>query len=225
MNIKTINKIIKESIDEFLNEEQAYDKLQKLEKWFKEEQEKLDKVRDFKKWKFKSDVLYRTYYREKEKLNKFNNLYGLAGDKNVKYIYHYTNIEGLLGIVSENMLIGGGDEYGGISFTSNPNLYKRGFVFMYGSRDIEGRDYKNSGVKIKFDFNKLKERGYKFRTGTEDIGTHSGEEELRLKQDELPHVSDYIVEVIIIGSKERNNNMIRTAIQYMDKLNIKYKLA
>lgn len=201
--MKDLKQFIKTTVREFLSENKTYDELISLEKWYDEENKKLDNVKDFNTWKLKSKLLQKQYFNKKNEITKGDNPYGLEGDMNVNYIYHYTNGNSLVDIIEDNILIGGGDEYGGISFTSHPNLHKRGFVFWYPNKYSEGKHHGNVGVKIKFDFNQMKTDGLKFRKGSENIGTHSGEDEIRLKQDELENPIKYIKEIIIFKDKEQ----------------------
>jgi hypothetical protein len=212
-----IYKIIKEC----LNENKTYDDLLSLKKWYKEENKKLDNVKDFKTWEIKSKLLQKQYYEKYNEITKRENPFGEEGDMNANYIYHYTNGSSLIDIIEDNILIGGGDEYGGISFTSNANLYKRGFVFWYPNEYSKGKHHGNIGVKIKFDFNSMKKDGLKFRKGSENIGTHSGEDEIRLKQDELNNPIKYIKEIIIFKDKEEDYINLSN---FLDSKNIKYKI-
>jgi hypothetical protein len=117
-----------------------------------------------------------------------------------RYIYHYTTGDSLIYIIEDNEMYG--DD--GISFTTHPNLYKRGFVFWYPNKYSKGRHHGNVGVKIKFDFNEMKNDGLKFKKGSENLGTHGGEEELRLITYELNNPIKYIKEIILFKDKEEN---------------------
>ena len=48
----------------------------------------------------------------------------------------------------------------------------------------------------------MKEDGLKFKIGSENMGTHSGEDELRLMVDELDNPIKYIKDIIIFKDKE-----------------------
>jgi hypothetical protein len=194
------SKFIKTKIQEFITENKTYDDLVSLKDWYSEENQKLNKIKDYKTWKLKSRLLQKQYYDKRMEIIKKENPFGLEGNMNANYIYHYTNGDSLGDIIRNNILIGGNS---GISFTSHPNLYKRGFVFWYPNEYGEGRHHGNIGIKMKFDFNKMKEDGLKFIKGSEDLGTHLGEDELRLKQDELKNPIKYIKEIIIFEDKEK----------------------
>jgi hypothetical protein len=201
-----------------LIENQTYDEILSLKKWYEEETKKLDDIKDFKTWSIKSKLLQKQYFDKMNKLTKKENPYGLEGDMNANYIYHYTNGNALEEIIEDNVLISGDD---GISFSSNPNLYKRSFVFWFPNKYSEGKYHGNIGVKIKFDFNQMKKDGLKFRKGSENMGTHSGEDEIRLMEYELENPIKYIKEIIIFKDKE--NDYLKLS-KLLDNKNIKYKL-
>ena len=60
----------------------------------------------------------------------------------------------------------------------------------------------------------MKTDGLKFRKGSENIGTHSGEDEIRLRQDELENPIKYIKEIIIFKDKEQKISRI---IKFIDE--------
>lgn len=206
-----------------LYEDHVYDKLQQLRSKYDKESSKIrnDKSLNHKQFKFKSDRLMRQYFKDTDALTKqSNDPYALKGDPTVKYIYHYTTVENLIGILEEDIMYESGE---GVSFTSNPNLYKRGFVFWWASQYDKGRGSSNAGAKIKFDFQKMK-KDYRFNLGSEDKGTHEGEEELYVLKD-IENVTDYIVEVIILTEKESDPNLIEKCTKLLQKKNnIKYKI-
>lgn len=214
--IKDIEHIEKSDV---IKEEHIYDKLNKLEKWFKEKQAEIDKIENYKVWKFKTNKLFKFYYNKTNELTKNEtDPMALKGDINKNFIYHYTDGESFKNIIEDNAMETGGE---GVSFSSNSNLYKRGFVFWHGGEYSEGRNHNNTGIKIKLNMNLMKGDGYKFRIGGEGMGTHDGEEELRLKVDEIPNISKYIKEVIIFKNKEKNYDEIASLLT--DK-NIPFKL-
>lgn len=210
-----------ETIDEFLTENKAFDELQSLEKWYEEEIKKLEDIKDYKKWNIKTKLLYKEYTGKKNELLRKPNPNGLAGDMRVKYIYHYTTGDSLIGIIKDNELIGGGDEYGGISFTSHGNLHKRGFVFWYANKYSKGKNHNNVGIKIKFDFMKMKRDNLKFRKGSENMGTHMGEDEIRLLQNELENPLKYIVDIVVFRNKEED---FLNIIEFLKSKKIKHTI-
>lgn len=206
-------------LDEIILENKSYDELLKLKKWYEEEKNKIEKIDNYKIWKYKSDKLLKKYISLMSDLNsKHDDLYALKGDLNSKYIYHYTNGDSLLSIIEDDTIESGGE---GISFTTNSNLYKNGFIFWHSNEYSKGRNHTNTGVKIKLDFDLLKSDGYKFKQGNENIGTNEGEEELRYRGDEINNISKYIVEIIIFKNKESNFNEIETILR---EKGIKYKI-
>lgn len=202
-NPNNINIISVDKLSDIVNENKTYDEILALKDWYASETKKLDNIKDFKKWKLKTKLLQNQYRNKMDKLTKEKNPFAMRGDKGASFIYHYTDADSLINIIKDNILLGGGDYYGGISFTTHPNLYKRGFVFWYPGKYSQGKYHKNIGVKIKFDFNMMKKDGLKFKAGTENMGTHPGEEELRLLQNELDNPIKYIKEVIIFSNKEK----------------------
>lgn len=206
-------------LDEIILENKSYDELLKLKKWYEEEKTKIEKIDNYKIWNYKSDKLLKKYISLMSDLNsKHDDLYALKGDLNNKYIYHYTNGDSLLSIIEDDTIESGGE---GISFTTNSNLYKNGFIFWHSNEYSKGRNHTNTGVKIKLDFDLLKSDGYKFKQGNENIGTNEGEEEIRYRGDEINNISKYIVEIIIFKNKESNFNEIETILR---EKGIKYKI-
>jgi len=220
MNINDIKDIVRG----VLNENSTYDKILSLDNWYKEERDKIDKnfdgTKDYKTWKLKTKQLQKQYFDKKNPLVNKDNSYALKGNMGATSIYHYTDGNALISIIEDNMMIGSGD-YGGISFTSHPNLYKRGFVFWYPNQYSKGKHHGNIGVKIKFDFNQMKNDGLKFKRGSENIGTHAGEEELFLGKDELHNPMKYVREIIIFKDKESEYLSLS---KFLDDKNIKYKI-
>ena len=205
------------SFQKFILEKSTFDKIKDLDKWKEEQQKEIDKIKNLKVWKYKSDRLLKNYFKQKRELTKDKNSYAMAGNSKVNYIYHYTNLDGLQGILQDDMMYG--DE--GISFTSNANLYKRGFVFWHPSKYTDGKHSDNVGIKIKLDFRLMKKDGYKFIKGDDSIGTHPGEEEIRLKSHELKNASKYFVEVIVFKDKEQK---YKEASELLTKNNIIHKI-
>lgn len=207
--------IISKFVD-FVSENKYYDKYISLQQWYKEERNKLDSIKDFKKWKLKSDLLFKQYLKKKEELTKQKDILGLSGDINSKYVYHYTDVQSLISILEENLMISSGE---GISFTSHPNLYKRKFTFWHGNEYTKPRNYTNIGIKMKFDFTQMKKDGYKFIKGNDELGTYPGEEEIALINSNLENVIKYLKEVIIFKNKVDN---ISELVKLLNKFNIKY---
>jgi hypothetical protein len=207
-------------LNEIILEEKGYDKMLKLKQWYETEKEKLNKITNYKLWKFRTGLLTKKYYELMHKLNIENDdLYNIKGNLNSKYIYHYTSGDSLIGILDDDTILGDGE---GISFTTESNLYKNGFIFWHSNEYSKGRDHTNTGVKIKLDFNLLKSDGYKFKQGNEDMGTHEGEAEIRFWGEEINNITKYIVEVIILKNKESNYEELETLLH---EKNIKYKIA
>lgn len=200
------------------NSSATFDKMVDLEKWYEIEKGKLDTINNFKEWDIKSERLFKQYLKYKNKLTKLDNPFGLEGDLTSKYLYHYTNADGLERIIENNEMIG---DTGGISFTTHPNLYKRGFIFTHPNKYYDGRTHNNIGIKMKFDFKSMKKDGYKFRKGNEDMGTHVGEDEVRLRTSEFENPLEYLLEVIVFKDKEPDYKHV---VEILVNKNIKYKV-
>lgn len=210
-----IKKLLRESL---INETNPTDKLSDLNQWFEEEKEKLKLIKNNKLWHLKHKSLYKEYNRLMNDLSKKygDDLYGLAGDINATYVYHFTTGDYFLQIMEDNYLMTG--DYG-ISFTTNANLYKSKFVFYHASEHYEGKNWKNVGIRMKFNFNLMKSDGLKFKKGNENVGTHFGEYEILLRQDELENVSKYLIEVAVFRDKEKKYEDI---INFLKERNIKH---
>ncbi len=217
------NMSLKNILKTILIEGHIYNKLLDLEKQYNEQAKELEKIQDYKIWKLKSKRLFSQYLLSKQKLlNGQHDVFALKGNMNSKYLYHYTNADNLLHILKDNYMIDSGE--GTVSFSTNPNLYKRGFIFWHPSKYSEGRHSLNSGVKIKLDFDKLKKDNYVFKLGSENHGTHFGEEEIYAKTDALENIRDYIIEIIILTSKETNKEIPDKLKKYLEKTNIKFTI-
>jgi hypothetical protein len=207
-------------LNDIILEEKAYDKMLKLKQWYEIEKEKLNKITNYKLWHFRHDALGKKYLKLMHELNIENDdLYNIKGNLNSKYIYHYTSGDSLIGILEDDNIVSGGE---GISFTTNSNLYKNGFIFWHSNEYSKGRNHTNTGVKIKLDFNLLKSDGYKFKQGNEDMGTNAGEEEIRFRGEEITNITKYIVEIIILKNKESNYEELETLL---NNKNIRYTIA
>ena len=216
-----LKKIIAQKTMRLLNESSTNISLEDLKNWYDDELSKARGIADLKRRNLKLKQLQKRYISKFRELSTQKNFDTFAGNMNVKYIYHYTNGEGLIGIVQSDSLVSGGSSNAGISFTSNPNLYKRGFVFWHPSKYSQGKHDGNTGVKIKFHFEKMKKDGLKFRKGAESMGTHYGEQEIRFKGYEIENPFKYILEIIIIKNKESNYKQLT---QFLDKYDLKYKV-
>jgi len=201
-----------------LLENHAYDDYLQLSKWLDEERKKLeDSDLPFKQWQFKNDQLMKLYWQKKRDIQKRStDLFALQGNIKSKYLYHYTDADSLIGILEENLMYDSGE---GISFTTNGNLYKRGFIFWWPGEYSKGKTHENIGIRIKFDYNLMKQNKIKFKKGNEDLGTHEGEEELRCMDFEIPEIQQYIIEVAIFKNKEPKYTQL---IQILENMKIKY---
>lgn len=217
----------------------AFEEAQKIRKWKKESLTDLEnrlhttmaKISDqeqrsriFNAYQKRIDKVHKIYFSKMGELDKAKKDYlGLEGDVNSKYLYHYTTTFNLLSILEENTLNPNDEVWDIISFTTNPNLWKRGFVFYHGR---DGKNHTNVGARITFDFNKLKEK-YKYKVGSEYSGVNVGEEEIVLKVGDggLSPVMPYIVEILIIKAKvitPLDKKYYDEMIEILDKSGIKY---
>lgn len=205
----------------FIKELTTYDQIIDLKRDHEIESQEIDKIKDYKTWQLKTDISNKRFLKRMNDLTKQKDSYALKGDLNANSLYHYTDLESCHNIIVDNQMISGED---GISFTTNPNLYKRGFVFWYPNKYSEGKHDKNTPVKMKFNFNKMKTDGLKFKTGSENLGTYAGEEEIRFIDYEINNCIKYIQEVIIIKEKTKNPSYLSKVIEALDENNIKYKV-
>ena len=202
------------------------DKINRLDDWYKEAKKEVDKIKDYKTWKRKSRMLSLQYLKQKEQLTKLADPYALKGDVKANFIYHYTTTGSLIEILNEDTMIGSVDDYGvmGVSFSTQPNLYKRKFIFWHPNKFDGGKHFKNVAIKIKYDFNEIKRDGHRYVKGGEDIGTSPGEEEIRIVGSEFENPIKYIREVIIFRQKEPNPELIEQAVDALNKNNIKHRI-
>lgn len=204
----------------------GFEKKVELDKWHNDELARIEsQYSDFKLWHLHNSAHMKEYFKRKAELEKqYSDIYGMKGDRQSKFVYHYTTSEGLLGILETDTLDSGGVDsygYGGVAVSTHPNLYKYGFIFWWPSEYSEGKTDKNVGVKIKLDFKKLQSDGLKFISGSEELGTHVGEFEFRSKQDAIPNISKYIVEILIFKQKEPN---YKELVNALSSTNLKFKV-
>lgn len=159
------------------------------------------------------------------KYNNSDEIYGMGGDVNVNEISHFTVVDSAINIIDDGYFMEGDD--GGVAFTSNKNLVKqRKPVFYYPqSWGYEGKTHKNLSTQFILDFNKMKQDKLRFKRGNENIGTHYGEEEIRVypKNGELL-LQPYLKKVIIDTSKEKNKETIKKLVELLKNKSIPYYL-
>lgn len=200
--------------------------LLKIRDWYNQEKERLEKSKDFKKSYIKSLQNINTKVREENKIiKKYGDKlpYLFPGDENSNFIYHYTDI------ISFESIINSGEMYGDISnsvsFSSEPNLYKYKFIFSHPNNNgYFGRTHKNIDVKIKLDFNKMKENGVKYKLGDDNKGTHYGEQEIMIHSKYLTNIEIYIKEVILFKEKSENLGLLYGVTDILKEKNIKYRV-
>lgn len=141
---------------------------------------------------------------------------GLSGDVKSKFAYHLTNPDRLISILDMDEMESN-YETGGVSLTTNKNLIKRKPIFYHGSTT-----YYTLGVQIVFDLQKIKQDGWKLRKGSEERGTHYGEEEVTIKTDDaFNNVRKYIVKVILFG-KHIEPQLMSKIVKKLKEFNIPY---
>lgn len=212
-----IKQLLRESL---INETTPTDKLGELNQWFEEEKLKLKQIKNNKLWHLKHDLLYKYYHKLRNDIEKKygDDLYGLAGNINASYLYHFTTGEYLADILEDNQLVTGER---GISFTTDGNLYKSKFIFYHPTQYQDGKHWQNVGIRLKLNFKLMKDDGLPFKVGNEHMGTHVGEYEVRLRQDELDNLSKYLIEIAVFKDKEKNYVEI---IKTLQSKNIKFIL-
>ena len=160
-----------------------------------------------------------------DKRNKNNNQYGFKGDINSRYLYHITTTNSARSIIFDGHIMGGG-ESNGVSTTTNINLVKQiQPIFYHPTEDSEGTTYKNLSTNFVLDFNKIKADNIKFKTGSDDelIGTHFGEEEIKLyPPNEELDLFKYLIKIIYDPSKEKNEDTKNKFIKLLKEKNIPF---
>jgi hypothetical protein len=199
---------------------ESYDEYTKNQKEYEEELKKLDNIKDYSTWKNKSKRLIKKHILDQTKLKYNSDVEELSGDINANFLYHYTTCESAYDIIEDNEFIG---TMNNISFTTHPNLYKRGFTFWHGNEYTKRKDHTNLSVKIKLDFNKIKKDGLEFELGSAQTGTVAGEKEIIII-DPINDVLKYLIEIIIIKDKEDNKNDLISLVNLLKSKNIKYHL-
>lgn len=153
------------------------------------------------------------------------NQYGLKGDINSMYLYHFTTVNNAISIINDGYFMGGGESLG-ISTTTNKDLINQlQPIFYHSSEYSEGKTFRNLSTCFVLDFNKIKADNIKYRVGSDNdlIGTHFGEEEIKLypTNDELD-VFKYLMKVIIDPSKESNKKSQIELINLLKEKNIQF---
>ena len=142
------------------------------------------------------EKLFKKYFEEQNIINRQENSFGLAGDKNAIETFHFTDADSIINILEDNKFESYGD-YAGLSTTTNkffdhPELTN---VKWYGEGN-KPFTFAMSGVRIDIDLEKIRQDNVRIRQGSEDIGTFIGEEELKLgKSDGIENASKYINQI------------------------------
>ena len=149
--------------------------------------------------------------------------FGMGGKMSVNEISHFTTTNNAIQILRDGYFIV--SDEGGVAFTTNKDLIKkRKPIFYHPQGDwYEGTTYKNLSTQFVLDFNKIKADNIKYKRGNENIGSHVGEEEIRIypKDYEL-QLSSYLKKVIFDPSKEKNNEVSQELINLLKEKNIQY---
>jgi hypothetical protein len=150
-----------------------------------------------------------------------------AGDVNTKYIYHCTILSALERILETNIFKAGYMMEGekGICFSSDADLYKKGFYFSTDAYSgIELTD-KTCGIQIKVDFEAIKNDGYDYIVGSGDEGTSQGENEIRILGSTISSARKYITMVYLYPTKlAAMGESLEDAKKLLDSKMIKYRL-
>lgn len=142
------------------------------------------------------------------------NSYGIKGDVNARWIYHFTTIYNAGDIINMNSLYVG-PETGTVSFTSNKNLLKRKPWFQ------AGQGWRDLVVAFVLDLNKLKKSGkYKIMVGDEERGTVEGEEEVAIRPD-IQDLDKYIEKCVLYPSNLDGEFEEEIYNKFIDELNSK----
>jgi hypothetical protein len=109
-------------------------------------------------------------------------------------------------------------EYVGACFSSDADLYKKGFNLGDGKTDLD------CSIRIKLDFNKIKADGYKYFSGDdENMDTSEAENEIRI-QGHLRNVTKYIVSVDLYPNKESYILTDEELLSELKKRGIRYRI-
>jgi hypothetical protein len=109
-----------------------------------------------------------------------------------------------------------GESAGGACFTTDADLFKKGFSF--GTNDLR------CGIKMKLDFNKIKADRYEYILGDGDIGTVTAENEIRIRG-HLNDVKKYLLTVEVFPNKlAKNEEEYTKAVEFLKQHNIKYRV-
>lgn len=169
-------------------------------------------------------------YFQQQKFNidnkyKGKNQYGLKGDVNSRYLYHFTRTDSAISIIYDGYFMGGGESTG-ISTSTNKDLIKQVQPIFYHSNEYsQGTTYRNLSTCFVLDFNKIKADKIKYNVGGDDelVGTHFGEEEIKLyPSDNKLDLFRYLVKVIYDPSKESNKETENKLIVLLNEKNIQY---
>lgn len=197
--------------------------------------EKLEKdnPQAYKEYVEKSDKLYNMFravqnFSKKKRFGldkefQSDEKYGMGGDVDANEVSHFTTTQNAISILRDGYFMEG-DE-GGVALTTNKDLVKqRKPVFYHPQGDwYEGTTHRNLSTQFVLDFNKMKQDGIRHKRGNENIGTHGGEEEIRVytKEYELP-LHSYLKKVIFDPSKEKREELSQELIDVLKEKNIRY---
>jgi len=117
------------------------------------------------------------------------------GDKDIKYVYHYTTLSNAKQILKSNSIKGDAKNYGNsfISVTTDKDLLKNFSV------DFDGGDGKRSNYSLLacfiIDFNKIRQDG--FEMDYEPSGAEYGEQEIEILNKDIKPLNKYIVALLL----------------------------
>jgi hypothetical protein len=142
-----------------------------------------------------------------------------GGNEDSKYLYHYTTVEHFMYIMDSDKFMVHQHIQSGVCFSTDPDLYAKGFEFMRNKRND-----KRCGIKMKLDFGKMKEDGYSYLLGGHEIGTEDGENEIRITTP-VTDIRKYLLVVEVYPNKiVFNGENYKRVIKYLKDNNIPYRI-
>ena len=126
--------------------------------------------------------------------NKYDSDYKF-GDKDIKYVYHYTTLSNVKQILKSNSIKGDAKKLGNsfISTTTDKDLLKNFSI------DFSGEDDKRSNYSLLacfvIDFNQIKQDG--FEIDYEPSGAEYGEQEIEILNKNIKPLDKYVVSLLL----------------------------
>ena len=126
-------------------------------------------------------------------MNKYDSDYKF-GDKDIKYVYHYTTLSNAKQILKSNSIKGDAKKLGNsfISVTTDKDLLKNFSIDFSG--DGKRSNYSLLACFV-IDFNKIKQDG--FEVDYEPLGAEYGEQEIEILNKDIKPLDKYVVSLLL----------------------------